>query len=96
MDLHPDLAAYLRDRHERGAGVDDLATLDTRIMATGDSIERMKLMDARGRAVVRRRRLEAAFVEHAAAWAAAERLTRAAFADEGVPEELLDRAGIGL
>ncbi len=95
MDLHPDLAAYLRDLHRRGAGDDELAALDARIMATGGSIERMKLMEARGDAVLRRRQLEAAFVAHAAAWAAAERLTRAAFAGEGVPSELLDRAGIG-
>jgi len=95
MDLHPDLAAYLRDLHRREAGDDELAALDARILATGGSIDRMKLMEARGRVVADRRRLERAFVQHAAAWAAAERLTRDAFVSEGVPEELLDRAGLG-
>lgn len=94
MDPHPDLAAYVRDLHRREAGSDDLADLDARILATGGSMERMKLMEARGRVVADRRRMEAAFIQHAAAWAAAERLTRTAFALEGVPAEVLDRAGL--
>lgn len=94
MDPHPDLAAYLRALRRREAGDDELAALDARILATGGSIDRMKLIEKRGRLVSSRQRLEAAFVEHAAGWAAAERLTRAAFEHEGVPEDLLDRAGL--
>lgn len=83
------LRAYLDDlRH------DDLTGIDTAILRSARPMERLSLMTERRRLLTRRRELEETFVAHAADWSVAERIGRAAFLAEGVPGEILDRAGI--
>lgn len=89
MTAAESLRAYLDDlRHH------DLAGLDAAILGNAQPMERIGLMRERQRVLARRRSLEATFVAHAAAWSAEERIQRAAFRAEGVPDEVLDRAGI--
>jgi hypothetical protein len=78
----------------RRGGDGGLAELDTRILATHDPIVRMDLVERRRRVAQQRRLIEEDFVRLAGVWAAAEGVRRAAFEAEGVPSDLLDRAGL--
>lgn len=88
------LRDYLDDLRRRAREGDDLTRLDAAILENPEPMVRISLMDQRRRVAERRRELERAFVEHAAGWSAAARVSRAAFLSEGVPGDVLDRAGI--
>lgn len=87
MDSSDALRAYLSSARA-------LLDLEQAVVASHEPMQRMQLLERRRRAAEERRGLEGGFVAAAAAWAASERVTRAAFLAEGVPAELLDRAGV--
>lgn len=68
--------------------------LDAAILRTSDPMERVRLMEQRRQLVTQRAEAEAAFVAHARAWAKENDVLREAFLAEGVPPEILDRAGL--
>ena len=88
------LRDYLDDLRRRTAEGDELVRLDAEIVSTADPMARMKRIDERRRAAERRRDLEAAFVAQARPWSQSANVRRAAFLAEGVPSDLLDRAGV--
>jgi hypothetical protein len=57
-------------------------------------LRRQETGSQRPTAIVELSRLEGAFVEHAAGWAAANGVSAGAFAEEGVPAEVMARAGL--
>lgn len=86
--------AYMDDLRRRLVEGDEFADLDGRLMATNNPMDRIKLTEERRRLAERRRDLEEGFVRSARSWALAERIQRATFVAEGVPEDLLDRADV--
>lgn len=93
-DGQSELRAYLEDLRRRRDEGDALFELDRRIMGSHNPMDRIRLVEERGRLVERRRSLEAAFVLHARDWSREARVGREAFLAEGVPADLLDRAGL--
>jgi len=89
----PDAAvrAYLDLLRRRNGGP---GGLDAAIMRTSDSMERVRLMEERRRLAEQQTGLEVGFVTHARDWARQWNVLREAFLAEGVPPDVLDRAGL--
>lgn len=94
MDQQAALREYLDDLRRRRADGDALSRLDQLIMGSPDAIRRIKLVEERRQLAERRRSLEAAFIRHAREWSETARVGREAFLAEGVPADVLDRAGL--
>lgn len=93
-DAQAALRDYLEDVRRRTVEGDALSELDARIMGSPDAIMRIKLVEERRQLAERRRSLEAGFVLHARHWSQTANVGRAAFLAEGVPADVLDRAGL--
>ncbi|MPZ87321.1 MAG: hypothetical protein GEU81_04430 [Nitriliruptorales bacterium] len=88
------LRDYLDELRRRTMNGDALSELDAQIMGSPDAITRIKLVEQRRQLAERRRSLEAGFVLHARQWSQAANVGRDAFLAEGVPADVLDRAGL--
>jgi hypothetical protein len=93
-DGQAELRDYLEDLRRRRLEGDALSDLDALIMGSPDAITRIKLVEQRRQLAERRRLLEDGFIRHARQWSETAHIGRAAFLAEGVPAEVLDRAGL--